>query len=148
MAKSQESFNKKEKEKKKRQKQKEKEQRKEERKSTSGKGFDDMIAYVDDYGNITSTPPDPSKKREINVEDIEIGTPKKEEYEEGENEVTGVVTFFNETKGFGFIKNSKNNDSYFVHVNDLIDPIKDRDKVSFETEDGPRGVKAIKVKKI
>ena len=148
MAKSQESFNKKEKEKKKRQKQKEKEQRKEERKSTSGKGFDDMIAYVDEYGNITSTPPDPSKKRVINVEDIEIGTPKKEEYEEGENEITGVVTFFNETKGFGFIKNSKNNDSYFVHVNDLIDPIKDRDKVSFETEDGPRGTKAIKVKKI
>jgi len=63
MAKSQESWNKKEKEKLKLKKRKDKEERKEERKaSNEGKSFDDMIAYVDENGQIVSSPPDPSKK--------------------------------------------------------------------------------------
>jgi hypothetical protein len=63
MAKSSETFNKKENEKKRLKKKKDKEQKKEDRKSNVGKtkSFDDMIAYVDENGNITSTPPDPSK---------------------------------------------------------------------------------------
>ena len=66
MAKSQETFSKKEAEKKKAQKKKEKEQRKEERKANAKSGsLEDMMAYVDEYGNITSTPPDPLKKKSI-----------------------------------------------------------------------------------
>ena len=66
MARSQETFGKKEKEKKRLKKREEKQKRKEERKANSNKGgdLDSMLAYVDEYGNITDTPPDPTKKRE------------------------------------------------------------------------------------
>jgi hypothetical protein len=65
MGKSQETFNKKEKEKKKKKKQQEKENRKEERKANSdkGKSFEDMLAYVDEYGNISDTPIDPKNRK-------------------------------------------------------------------------------------
>ena len=43
---------------------------------------DSMIAYVDQYGNITDTPPDPEEREEINAEDIELGIPKKENVEQ------------------------------------------------------------------
>jgi hypothetical protein len=66
MAKSQETWNKKEKEKKKAKKKEEKAQKKEERRANAGTAsFDDMIAYVDEYGNISSTPPDPTKRKKI-----------------------------------------------------------------------------------
>ena len=65
MAKSQETFNKKEKEKKRLQKRKEKEQRKEDRKANAKEGgsWEDMMAYVDENGNISAAPPDPTKKK-------------------------------------------------------------------------------------
>ena len=64
MGRSQETFSKKEKEKKKQKKKQDKEQKKEERKShtSKGKGIDEMLAYVDDDGNITSTPPRSKEK--------------------------------------------------------------------------------------
>ena len=79
MARSSETFGKKEKEKRKQQKKKEKAMRREERKSNSeGGGLDNMMAYVDEFGNISSTPPDPTKKKvEIKAENIDIGVPKK-----------------------------------------------------------------------
>ena len=68
MGRSQETFSKKEHEKKKIQKRKEKEEKREERKANSkkGKSFEDMIAYVDENGQLTSTPPDPNKKKVLN----------------------------------------------------------------------------------
>ena len=85
MAKSQQTFNKKEKEKKRLKKKKEKEEKKAERKAnSSGGGLDAMMAYVDEFGNIVDTPPDESAKEEINAEDIVIGIPPKEEMEEAE----------------------------------------------------------------
>jgi hypothetical protein len=71
MGRSQTSFNKKEKEKKRLTKRKDKEQKKEDRKATSskGKGIDEMLAYVDENGNITSTPPDPKKKQLANQDE-------------------------------------------------------------------------------
>src|SRR5580765_2929997 len=105
MGKSQETFNKKEKEKNRLKKRREKEEKMEQRKANAKKGktLEEMMAYVDENGNISSTPPDPSRKKLFKQEDIQIGVPK---YEPGEQDVTrtGVVTFFNEAKGFGFIK--------------------------------------------
>ena len=74
MGRSQETFGKKEKEKKKIEKRKLKEEKKEERKanSSSGKGLDDMLAYVDENGNLVDAPPDPKKKKVINVEDLSL----------------------------------------------------------------------------
>ena len=150
MARSQASSAKKEKEKKRLQKRKEKEERKEERKanSTSGKSLEDMMAYVDEYGNISSTPPDPLKKRtSINTDDIMIGARKREEDKPDEVR-TGRVTFFNTSKGYGFIKDDKSQESVFVHINSLSTPITDNDKVSFQTERGHKGLAAVNVKKI
>ena len=144
------SWNKKERVKKKQQEKKEKEQRKKDRKeqSGSGKGLDEMMAYVDENGNITDTPPDPSKRKEIKLEDIEIGVPEYVPPTQEELTHTGKITFFNTEKGFGFIKDQVTQESVFVHANNLSGPVKENDKVSFEVENGPRGLMAVNVKKI
>lgn len=149
MGRSQETFNKKEKEKKKLRKKKEKEERKEERKANSsdGNNLDDMIAYVDEFGNISSTPPDPSKRKEIKQEDIQLGATRNEETEEDVVRI-GIVTFFNESKGYGFIRDKNTQESIFVHINGLTEPIKENNKVSFEVEKGPKGLNAVNVKKV
>jgi len=51
-------------------------------------------------------------------------------------------------KGFGFIKDQVTQESVFVHANNLSGPVKENDKVSFEVENGPRGLMAVNVKKI
>ena len=60
----------------------------------------------------------------------------------------GVVKFFNETKGFGFIKDLQTQESVFIHVNQLSERIAENDKVSFEVQMGPKGPNAVNVKKI
>src|SRR5690554_5496017 len=108
MGRSQESFSKREKEKKKAKKKKDKLAKREQRSedSVQGGGLDDMIAYVDQFGNLTDTPPDASIVREeIEAEDIVIGIPKKEDA--GDPKVNmGVVSFYDSSKGFGFINES------------------------------------------
>lgn len=151
MAKAQQSFNKKEKEKKKLKKREEKEKKKLERKENSkGGAFEDMIAYVDEFGNITDTKPDPSEKEEIDIDSIEIGVPKKEDREEDNftAEKQGKVSFFDHSKGFGFILDLQSQEKYFVHVSGLVDDIQENDKVSFELERGMKGMNAVRVKKI
>lgn len=58
----------------------------------------------------------------------------------------GVVKFFNETKGFGFIKDKSTGEEIFVHKNGLKDSIRENDEVTFETEQGKKGLNAINVK--
>lgn len=142
-----ETWNKKEREKKKRQNKKEKAEKKQERKE-QGKNTDpeSMYAYLDENGNLSSKPPDPRKKVIINVEDIEIGVPKHEPLSAEDLIRTGIVSFFNDTKGFGFIKDLETQESVFVHVNSLSEPIKENNKVSFEVEMGPKGANAVNVK--
>lgn len=146
MGRSQESFNKKEVRNKKEKKRKEKEQkrlaRKEEGKKSS---LDDMIAYVDENGMITSTPPDPAKKSEIKAEDIAISVNRSED-QELDPIRKGVVLFFDGSKGFGFITDSETKEKVFVHANNLIDPIIENNLVTFEVEMGPKGPNAVRVK--
>ena len=147
MAKSKETFSKKEKEKKKLKKRLDKQEKKEERQANAkdGNNLDEMLAYVDENGNITNTPPDPKKKKVINVEDIQIGVAKMEPMDESELIRTGVVTMFNESKGYGFIKDLVSQESVFVHVNTLNVRIKENDKVTFEVEMGHKGKNATNV---
>src|SRR5690606_17522494 len=134
---------------KKKKKKEEKEKRKEERKANSdGGGLDNMLAYVDENGMLTSTPPDPSKKQKVKAENIEIGIPKKEEMDDEDKLRTGIVTFFNESKGYGFIKDTTTQESIFVHINGLTEPVVENNKVSFMTEKGQKGLNAIEVKVI
>jgi len=64
------------------------------------------------------------------------------------SEKTGRVKFFNESKGFGFIKDNENETEYFVHATGLQDKIYENDEVSFELTEGKKGLNAINVKVI
>ncbi|MEQ3691849.1 MAG: cold shock domain-containing protein [Flavobacterium sp.] len=146
MARPQETFNKKEKEKLKLKKKQEKQLKKDARKA-SGK-TDDMFVYVDENGHLTNTPPDPTKKIVIEAEDIEIGIPKKEDVEEVPTDRKGTVDYFDTSKGFGFIKEVDSADKYFFHVSSLLDEVKEGNLVTYELEKGPKGMNAVRVKKI
>jgi cold shock CspA family protein len=149
MAKSQQSFGKKEREKKRLKKRQDKLKLKEERKANSSKGgnWEDMIAYVDELGNLTDTPPDPTKKKEkIDASSIVLGIPKKEEvYVDPIKK--GKIDFFNDSKGFGFIRELDTQEKYFVHINGMIDKLGEGDKCTFELEQGMKGLNAVRVKK-
>jgi cold shock protein len=61
---------------------------------------------------------------------------------------TGIVKFYNEEKGFGFIKEANTGEEIFVHRTGLVDAIKEGDTVSFEIVEGKKGENAAKVKKV
>jgi cold shock CspA family protein len=148
MGRSQETWNKKDVRNKKEKNRKDKEKKKLERKKTSrdGNNLDDMIAYVDEFGRITSTPPDLSQRIKVNAEDIEISVQKNRVTDTNETIRKGIVTFFNDSKGYGFIKDSATKESIFVHLKGLVDSIKENNKVTFEVEKGPKGLNAVNVK--
>jgi cold shock CspA family protein len=138
------SFNKKDREKRKRKRKKEKAERKERRRQEGGSTEEFM--YVDADGNLTSTPPDPTKKRKVKLEDIMISTPKKEESDENEFTRKGFVKFFNTDKGYGFIIEQDSQESYFVHIDNVNEEIRTSDKVEFEIGSGPKGPIALNVR--
>ncbi|TKK66663.1 cold shock domain-containing protein [Ilyomonas limi] len=150
MGRSQQTHQKREKEKQRIRQREDKAEKMQERKANAqkGKSLDDMLAYVDENGNLSSSPPDPKKKKLFNAEDMQIGVPKHEETEAENPERTGIVTFFNGSKGFGFVKDGQTGESAFVHINQLSGPLKENDKVTYEVEMGHRGLNAINVKKI
>ena len=143
-----ETWNKKERIKKKQQQKKEKAEKKQERKDNSrdGNNLESMIAYLDENGNLSSQPPDPRKKITVRAEDIEIGVPKHEPANPDDLIRKGTVTFFNDAKGYGFIKDAETNESVFVHINSLQEEVKEHNKVTFEVEMGPKGANAVNVK--
>jgi cold shock CspA family protein len=145
MGRSQETFNKKEVKNKKDKKRKEKEKKRAIRKESGKSSFDDMIAYVDEYGKITSTPPDPNKKIVIDVNSIELGSTKNDPAQKPDYIRKGVVTFFNDSKGFGFIRDMESKQSVFVHANNLQEKIKENNIVTFEIGKGPKGATALNV---
>ncbi len=149
MGRARETFGKRENRTKQEKKRKDKEAKRAEKKEgRDGNNLDEMIAYVDEFGRISSTPPDLTKRVAVNAEDIQIGVPKYVEPGAGETLRTGIVAFFNESKGYGFINDALSGKSVFVHINGLTEPIKENNKVSFEVVDGPKGPNAVNVKLI
>ena len=150
MAKSQQTFSKSEKEKKRLKKRQDKQKKMDaikadkEENGTGGIQF----AYVDHNGNLIDTPPDPTMKVVYELDDIQISVTKKEDLPQEDPVRNGKVSFFDTSKGFGFIIDAANNEKYFTHVSGLIDQIAENDKVSYELEKGMRGMNAVKVKKI
>ena len=138
------SFNKREIEKRKQEKRLEKQKRKEERKSNAGNNsFDDMIAYVDENGVIMDTPPDPANKSDIEIGDIAVSIPKKEDVKD--TKLIGTVEYYNEDKGYGFIKNAVKMEKYFFHISNAPASIKEGNKVTFELERGQKGMNAVRI---
>lgn len=147
MARSHETSSKKEVRNKKEKKRKAKAQKRQEKKeNTSNNKLDDMIAYVDENGVLTDTPQDPKQKSEVDPEDIDISIPKNEDLPEDDPTRKGVITYFNEAKGFGFIKDKNTNESIFMHVNNAEEEVKENNLVQFEVEKGPKGLVAVKIK--
>ena len=109
-------------------KREEKQKKKDSKKLSSKSSFDDMIAYVDENGMITSTPP---------------ATPKKEDEEPVI--LRGRVEFFNEARGFGFIKDLAGVDKYFFHVNNVVGNISEGNIVTFDLERGVKGMNAVNI---
>ena len=146
MGRSQETFNKKEVRNKKEKKRKEKAAKRLARKEGEKKSsLDDMIAYVDENGMLTSAPPEPGKKKEeVKLEDIEVSVPRGSAVEEDPIK-KGLVSFFNDSKGFGFIKNMDTKQDVFVHINNVIGDIKEGNLVTYEVEMGQRGPTAVNV---
>jgi cold shock CspA family protein len=147
MGRSQESFNKKEVRKKKEKKRQDKEKKRLARKEGEKKGgLDDMIAYVDENGRLTDTPPDPASKKKTKAEDIEISIPRQDPSEKADPIRRGRLTFYNDSKGYGFIRDAETQESIFVHVNEFQDDIMEGNMVSFEVEKGQKGPAAVRVK--
>lgn len=146
MAKSKETYNKKSKEQKRLKLRQDKQQKMEERKSNTkkGKSLEEMMAYIDENGNISDTPPDPHMKRVFKAEDIQIAIPPGNEKDYTRY---GTVQFFNEEKGFGFIVDTVHKERIFFHTSNLEEPVKLNEKVQFETQVGDRGLVAVQIKK-
>ena len=108
--------------------------------------LESMLAYVDEKGNLSSQPMDPRKKLVVNVEDIDISIPRQSDIQSEDQVQVGIVTLFKTDRGFGFIKNLQTQQSHFFHIKSLIDPVRENNKVSFETEKGPRGPSAINIR--
>ena len=146
MAKSKESFNKREKEKQRQKEKREKREKMEERRAgqVKGKPLDEMLAYIDENGNISSTPPDPKKMRPVNLEDIEIGVPLRTETENALK--TGRIDYFDQNKGFGFIIQD-NGEKVFFHISRTSYPVREGDRVNFTIERGPKDWQAVNVEK-
>ncbi|MDR1224906.1 MAG: cold shock domain-containing protein [Tannerella sp.] len=138
------SFNKRENEKKKQQKKLEKQKRKEVRKGSGKSSFDDMIAYVDENGIITSTPSDMQQKEEIEQDEILISVPKREK-EESVIIHRGLVEHFSSSKGYGFIKDLAGMDKYFFHISNAPRDIAEGRTVTFDLEKGTRGMNAVNI---
>lgn len=143
------SFSKKEKEKKRMKARQDKAQKMQERKESNsgGKSLEDMMAYVDEDGNIVSTPPDPNRKREDNAELALMASEGRPVLEEPAA-LTGIISFYNDEKGYGFITQDQTRDNIFVHANQATEALQKNDRVTFEREKTPRGFNALQVKKI
>jgi len=147
MGRSQETFNKKEVRNRKEKKRKEKAEKKAKRK-TDGKNGDlsDMIAYVDEYGQITSTPPDPGRKIVVEAEDIELGATRNKSEESPSFEKKGVIISYKVSQGYGFIKEQNSNRNIFFHASNLLEPVEENSTVVFEVGKGIKGPAAMKVR--
>lgn len=135
------SFSKKENLKKKLQKKQEKSQKREERKSNNNKGksLEEMLVYVDKFGNLTDLSPEQQEAAEARQKELKISRLESESIVH-----TGTISYFND-KGFGFIKEDKTNDNVFVHSADVNQTLEKGAKVSYRKTVTPKGLKATEV---
>lgn len=138
------TWNKREREQKKRNAKKQKEEKRLERKENSmkGKGLDQMMAYVDEYGNLSDTPPDKNAKP---AQIIPPTVANSNALQQEDPLRKGIITFFDGSKGYGFIRDTQSQESIFVHINASSIELKEGLKVNFEVQKGPRGLAAANV---
>ncbi|MCH5599782.1 cold-shock protein [Niabella ginsengisoli] len=101
-----------------------------------------MLAYVDENGNLTETPPDKNARPSQIIPPVVANSNALNAVD---NTRKGIVTFFDPNKGYGFIKDSQTQESIFVHINSSSVQLKENLKVAFEMQKGPRGFAAANV---
>jgi len=144
MGRSNETFSKKEIRNKKEKKRKDKALKKQERKETPRKNsFEEMIAYVDENGMISATPPDPSMRSSVSAESIQLSYKKTDE--DRKTRFEGVLAMFDSSRGFGFIQEKDSRERIFVHQNDCEFRLSEGIWLEFDKERSARGLKASKV---
>lgn len=138
------TWNKREREQKKKNLKKQKEEKRLERKenSSKGKSLDEMLAYVDEYGNLSDTPP---PKNHQAAGDIPPTVANSNALRQNDLPRTGLITFFDSKKGYGFIKDRQTQESIFAHVNASNVELKEGLAVTFEVEKGPKGLVAVNI---
>jgi cold shock CspA family protein len=146
MGRSQETLGKKEVRNKNEKKRKEKLEKREKKKTEGKSSLNDMIAYVDEFGKIRSTPQDPDRVVVFDNENKGFVAPKKSQEKVKETERKGVVIFLNEAKGFGFIRDNESGQKIFFHISGLLEPVKQDSNVIFEKIKNARGISAINVR--
>lgn len=141
------TFNKKALQQKRAKKKQDKLERREERKANNNKGksLEEMLVYVDQDGNITNVPPDKQSRKAIKLEDIQLGAAPVDAVDQ---EYQGVVAIFLADKAYGFITEDGSRENIFVHANKVLEPIKEKDRVTYEKERTPKGYAAYNVRKI
>lgn len=140
------TYSKRDNEKKKQEKRVKKIKKKEERKESGKDSFDDMIAYVDEYGVISSVPPEKRPARVSNTNNANTSTDQSNRSQEMTG-IKGRVEYLNSEKGYGFIKDTSKTDKYFFHLSNTQEKIQTNDFVSFDLEHTKKGLNAINVKK-
>ena len=106
--------------------------------------LEEQFSYIDENGNLTSEKPDPRKKRKIKAEDISLGVPDNSQ-SPPHKERSGIVKFYNEDKGYGFIRDDIDGENIFLHANNLNGQVREQDRVTFDIQKGPKGPVAINV---
>lgn len=127
-------------------KKQDKAERRQQRKSDNdkGKSIEDMIVYLDEFGNFTDVPPSEQKREKVSLEDIYLGAEKIEE----QKEFRGIISLFLTDKAYGFIREDNTGQSVFFHSNNLSDTVTERDRVIYEKERTQKGYAAVRVRKI
>lgn len=146
MAKSKETFNKRAKEQKRLKERQEKREKMQERKLNGGKAtsLEDMLAYVDENGNITDKAPDPKQRKLFRAEDIRIAIPAGNIRQASH---TGRLQFFDTEKGFGFIIDNVTQERVFVHHSNLDFTVALNDLLEYDLQHGDRGAAAVNISK-
>ncbi|RAJ08340.1 cold shock CspA family protein [Chitinophaga skermanii] len=114
--------------------------------NNKGKGLEDMLAYIDENGNLSSKPPKETTEFEIDASDMTVKEITPNAPKDTAN--TGIVSFYNSAKGFGFISVKGSSDRIFFHNRNLLQPVQENDHVTFEVERTARGNSAVDVKKV
>lgn len=124
----------------------EKREKMEERRAnqTKGKPLEEMLAFVDENGEITSVRPDPEKRTVVKAEDIDISVPNRNGAEDPLK--VGKIDYFDGFRGYGIIL-QKDESRIFFHVSRTTYAVKEGDYVNYQLERGPKGWHAVDVTK-
>lgn len=143
-----ETFSKKEKNNKKAKAKLDKAEKREYRKTNNdkGKSLEEMLAFVDENGNLTPFAPKGGSESIPLHELAAMAKVKSRPVEDPTR--TGFISFFNTAKGFGFITDDNARENVFFHTNQLLQPVNEKDRVTFTRERTPRGYNALNVKKV